>query len=91
MLSFPAANRDPAMCPDAGRVVIDRSPNRHAAFGLGTHRCLGSNLARMEITVALQGWLAKIPDFAMAPDGVVEWSAGVVRGPRTLPLVFSAD
>jgi hypothetical protein len=88
MLSFPAANRDPAMFPDAGRVVIDRSPNRHAAFGLGIHRCLGSNLARMEITVALQEWLAKIPDFAMAPDGRVEWSAGIVRGPRTLPLVF---
>ena len=91
MLSFPAANRDPAMFPDAGRVVIDRSPNRHAAFGLGIHRCLGSNLARMEITVALQEWLAKIPDFAMAPDAVVEWSAGTVRGPRTLPLLFGTD
>jgi len=42
MLSLPAANRDPAMFPDAGRVVIDRSPNRHAAFGLGIHRCLGA-------------------------------------------------
>ncbi|HZC95114.1 MAG TPA: cytochrome P450, partial [Bradyrhizobium sp.] len=90
MLSFPAANRDPAMFPDAGRVVIDRSPNRHAAFGLGIHRCLGSHLARIEITVALQEWLAKIPDFAMAPDAKVEWSAGPVRGPRTLPLVFGA-
>jgi hypothetical protein len=89
MLSFPAANRDPAMFHDAGRVVIDRSPNRHAAFGLGIHRCLGSNLARMEITVALQEWLAMIPDFAMAAVERVEWSAGTVRGPRTLPLVFS--
>ena len=91
MLSFPAANRDPAMFPDAGRVVIDRSPNRHATFGLGIHRCLGSHLARMEITVALQEWLEKIPDFAMAPDAKVKWSAGPVRGPRTLPLVFGAD
>jgi hypothetical protein len=78
------------MFPDAGRVVIDRSPNRHAAFGLGIHRCLGSHLARMEITVALQEWLAKIPDFAMASDAKVTWSAGPVRGPRTLPLVFGA-
>jgi hypothetical protein len=46
VLSFPAANGDPAMFANAGRVVIDRSPNRHAAFGLGIHRCLGSNLAR---------------------------------------------
>jgi hypothetical protein len=73
MLSFPAANRDPAMFPDAGRVVIDRSPNRHAAFGLGIHRCLGSHLARMEITVALQEWLAKIPNFSLVP-GV--WLSG---------------
>jgi hypothetical protein len=54
MLSLPAANRDPAVFPDAGRVVIDRSPNRHAALGLGIHRCLGAHVARMEITVALQ-------------------------------------
>jgi hypothetical protein len=91
MLSLPAANRDPAMFPDAGRVVIDRSPNRHAALGLGIHRCIGLHLARIEITVALQEWLAKIPDFAMAPDTKVKWSAGPVRGPRTLPMVFGAD
>ena len=90
MLSFPAANRDPGMFPDAGRVVIDRSPNRHAAFGLGIHRCLGSHLARIEITVALQEWLAKIPDFSLVSDRVVEWSTGQLRGPRTLPLVFGA-
>jgi hypothetical protein len=91
MLSFPAANRDPAAFPDASRVVIDRSPNRHAAFGLGIHRCLGSHLARMEITVALQEWLAKIPDFAMAPDAKVTWSAGQLRGPRILPLVLGGS
>jgi hypothetical protein len=45
----------------------------------------------MEITVALQEWLAKIPDFSLVPDGVVDWSAGQLRGPRTLPLVFGAD
>ena len=54
-------------------------------------RCLGSHLARMEIAVALQEWLAKIPDFSLVPDGAVEWSAGQLRGPRTLPLVFRAD
>jgi cytochrome P450 len=44
LLSFPAANRDPAMFPDADKVVLDRKENRHAAFGLGIHRCVGSNL-----------------------------------------------
>ena len=88
LLSFPAANRDPAMFPDADRVVIDRKENRHAAFGLGIHRCIGSNLARMEITVALQEWLPRIPEFRLAPAAKVTWSEGTVRGPRRLPLLF---
>jgi cytochrome P450 len=90
LLSFPAANRDPEVFPDADRVVIDRPQNRHAAFGLGIHRCLGSNLARMEITVALEEWLARIPDFTLAPGRAVKWSQGTVRGPRELPLVFAS-
>jgi cytochrome P450 len=88
LLSFPAANRDPAMFPDADRVIIDRTQNRHAAFGLGIHRCIGSNLARMEIAVALQEWLKRIPEFSLAPDAEVTWSEGTVRGPRKLPVVF---
>ncbi|MBO0837864.1 MAG: cytochrome P450, partial [Actinobacteria bacterium] len=59
LLSFPAANRDPAQFDRAGEVVIDRENNRHAAFGLGIHRCLGSHLARMELRVALEVWLAR--------------------------------
>jgi cytochrome P450 len=88
LLSFPAANRDPAMFPDADKVVIDRKENRHAAFGLGIHRCVGSNLARMEMTVALEEWLKRIPDFRLDPAGQVTWSEGTVRGPRQLPLLF---
>ena len=52
LLSFPAANRDPGKFPDADKVVIDRKENPHVAFGLGIHRCIGSNLARMEMRVA---------------------------------------
>ena len=89
LLSFPAANRDPAMFPDADKVVIDRKENRHAAFGLGIHRCVGSNLARMEMTVAIEEWLKRIPDFRLDPAGQVSWSEGTVRGPRQLPLLFS--
>jgi cytochrome P450 len=88
MLSFPAANRDPQAFPDADRVVIDRQDNRHAAFGLGIHRCIGSNLARMEITVALEEWLQRIPEFRLADPAAVSWSCGSVRGPRALPLVL---
>jgi hypothetical protein len=86
LLSFPAANRDPSMFLDADKVVIDRKENRHAAFGLGIHRCVGSNLARMEMTVAVEELLKRIPEFTLA--GQVTWSEGTVRGPRQLPIKF---
>src|SRR5947199_1515813 len=90
LLSFPAANRDPAVFADADRVMIDRKVNRHAAFGLGIHRCIGSNLARMELRVALEVWLERVPEFSLADDADVTWAAGQVRGPRTLPLRIGA-
>jgi cytochrome P450 len=86
LLSFPAANRDPAQFERAGEVVIDREVNRHVAFGLGIHRCVGSHLARMELRVALEVWLARIPDFSLADPAAVTWATGQVRGPRTLPI-----
>ena len=86
LLSFPAANRDPSHFPDADRVIIDRSENRHIAFGLGIHRCLGSNVARLEMKVALECWLARIPEFSLADPAAVEWSHGQVRGARLVPI-----
>jgi cytochrome P450 len=86
LLSFPAASRDPAQFDRAGEVVIDREVNRHAAFGLGIHRCIGSHLARLELRVALEVWLERIASFTLADPAAVAWSAGQVRGPRTLPI-----
>lgn len=86
LMTFPAANRDPAMFADPDKVLIDRNPNRHAAFGLGIHRCLGEHLARMKMTVAVEELLRRIPEFRLA--GEVVWSAGTVRGPRRLPIAF---
>jgi cytochrome P450 len=86
LLSFPAANRDPAQFDRPDEVVIDREANRHAAFGLGIHRCVGSHLARMELRVALEVWLERIPRFGLADPAAVKWSAGQIRGPRALPL-----
>jgi cytochrome P450 len=86
LLSFPAANRDPAQFDRADEVVIDREVNRHAAFGLGIHRCVGSHLARMELRVALETWLERVPQFELADPAAVTWSSGQIRGPRTLPL-----
>ena len=88
LMNFPAANRDPEAFEDADRVVLDRELNRHVAFGSGIHRCAGSNLARMELRVALEEWLRRIPDFRLADGAVVTWAGGQVRGPRQLPVVF---
>lgn len=84
LLPFPAANRDPAQFADAGTFVIDRGENRHAAFGLGIHRCLGSNLARLELKVAIEEFVKRFPRFE--PAGAVRWSVGQIRGPRELPV-----
>ena len=88
LLSFPAANRDPEKFADAGRVLIDRAENPHAAFGLGRHRCLGSNLARLEMTIAIEEWLARFPDFSVTEGKQTTWSEGTVRGPRLLPITI---
>jgi cytochrome P450 len=91
LMAFPAANRDPERFAHADRVVLDRKPNPHAAFGIGIHRCLGENLARMEMKVALEEWLSHFPQFALAPGSEVQWSRGPVRGPRRLDLVFAGS
>jgi cytochrome P450 len=88
LMNFPAANRDPEAFEQPDEVVLDRAHNRHVAFGSGIHRCAGSNLARMELTVALEEWLARIPDFSLAPGEEISWAGGQVRGPRVLPVVF---
>jgi cytochrome P450 len=84
LLPFPAANRDPAFFERAGDFVVDRAENRHAAFGLGIHRCIGSNLARLEVRVAIEQFVRRFPRFELA--GEVTWSQGQIRGPRVLPV-----
>ncbi len=88
LLPYPAANRDPEVFDDPEEIRIDREINRHAAFGLGVHRCLGSNLARMELQVAVEEWLAAFPTFSLIEGAEVEWTGGQVRGPRTVPVEF---
>ena len=89
LLPFPAANRDPDEFDDADQVIIDRKVNRHSAFGLGIHRCIGSNLARMEMTVALDAWLDRFASgFSLSDPDAVTWSSGQVRGPRSMPMAI---
>ncbi len=88
LMNFPAANHDPEMFDEPEKVKLDREKNRHIAFGIGIHRCAGSNLARMEMDVALRTWFARIPEFELSDPGAVTWAGGQVRGPRNLPIRF---
>jgi cytochrome P450 len=87
-MAFPAANRDPEVFDDPDVVRLDRTGNRHLAFGSGIHRCAGSNLARLELRASLQVFLERIPDFEIVDPGAVTWAGGQVRGPRSCVVRF---
>ena len=89
-LSYALCNHDPGVFPDPDEILLDRWPNRHAAFGMGVHRCIGSNLARMGFKAMLTDVLRRIPDYAVARDGVVQYeSIGVINGYRHVPATFT--
>jgi len=90
LMNFPAANRDPSVFENPDDVILDRVKNPHIAFGVGIHRCAGSNLARMEMKVAIQELLKRIPDFRLENPDVVTWAGGQVRGPRIMPIVWES-
>jgi cytochrome P450 len=83
-----AANRDPRQFDDAEKFIGDRSPNRHIAFGAGIHRCLGSHLARLELRIAIEEWLARVPEFEVAPGTELRHHVGGAAGLDNLPLVW---
>ncbi len=89
LLTFPAANHDPESFENADQFQLDRAVNRHVAFGLGVHRCLGSNLARLELTVALQEWIRAFPDYELDAGRQTTWANGQIRGPRNVPVLLN--
>ncbi len=88
LMNFPGANHDPEVFDNPDEVILDREKNRHIAFGVGIHRCAGSNLARMEMDVALRVWMERIPEFELSDPDTVKWAGGQVRGPRNIPVQF---
>jgi cytochrome P450 len=84
-----AANCDRSEFDDATEVRFDRESNRHLAFGAGPHRCLGSHLARLELTVALEEFHRRIPDYELAPETMISFSPGI-RQTENLHLQFTA-
>ena len=89
LVTFPAANHDPDSFENAHEFQLDRAKNRHVAFGLGVHRCVGSNLARLELLVALQEWLRAFPTYSLDTDKETLWANGQVRGPRNIPVILN--
>jgi len=89
-LSWSMANRDPSVFPDPDVVMIDRKHNRHTSFGLGLHRCIGSNVARSVFKTMLSAVLDRMPDYACDPAGAVHYDTiGVINGMKHLPATFT--
>ncbi len=89
LVTFPAANHDPVAFEDAHIFQLDRQDNRHVAFGVGIHRCAGSNLARLEMLVAFQEWLRAFPNYSLDKAKKTTWANGQVRGPREIPVLLN--
>jgi cytochrome P450 len=86
MLSWASANRDPGVFSAPDTLVIDRPNNNHMAFGNGIHRCLGANLARLEMRVILEEVLRRLPPFRITNEADVVVGGVLARGPRMLPI-----
>lgn len=89
LINFPAANHDPDAFENPEEFQIDRMRNRHVAFGMGIHRCVGSNLARLELLVGLQEWIKAFPNYTLDPANKTRWANGQVRGPRNIPVLLN--
>jgi len=89
VMSFTSANHDERVFDDPDSFEIDRTPNEHLTFGFGAHRCMGANLARMEIAVALDRILDRLPDLRLAPSGaVVRGESALSETILSVPLEF---
>jgi cytochrome P450 len=90
LTSFAMPNRDPKHFEDPDVVKLDRFPNRHAAFGLGNHRCIGSNIARMQFKTIMWETLQRIPDYEIDYTGVDRYpTIGIINGYKHMPATFA--
>lgn len=89
-ISWAMANRDPAVFEAPDTIDIERKGNRHFSFGIGMHRCIGSNVARTVFKSMLTAVLDRMPDFQCDPAGAVHYETiGVIQGMRKLPATFT--
>ncbi|WP_049717767.1 cytochrome P450 [Streptomyces caatingaensis] len=90
LISWAAANHDPATVENPERLVVDRAPNRHLAFGVGIHRCLGAHFARLMFETMLSAVLERMPAYEVDLAGATDYpSVGQVNGFAALPATFA--
>lgn len=89
LIHWASANRDAGEFEDADTFVLDRERNRHLSFGAGPHRCAGSNLARMNMRVALEEVLERLDGIRLQEGAAVRYHRGLTRSPDTLPIAFT--
>ncbi len=89
-VSWAMANRDPTVFPEPNKIDLARTGNRHTSFGLGIHRCIGSNMARMTFKRMLLAVLDRMPGYVCDPAGAVHYpTIGVIQGMQHLPATFT--
>jgi len=89
LIHWASANRDSEEFDEPDAFDPHRERNRHLSFGVGPHRCLGSNLARMNLRIALEELLARLDDIGLADGAEVHYHAGLTRSPLSLPITFT--
>jgi cytochrome P450 len=91
LVHYMSANRDEQIFAASETLDFDRTRNPHVAFGLGIHRCLGSNLARLELSLGFEVLLGRIHDLALAEGTELQYAPGVTWHPLELPVTFDVS
>jgi len=89
LIHWASANRDGAEFPDPDAFDDRRERNRHLSFGAGPHRCVGSNLARMNMRIAVEELLRRLDDIRLEPGAEIRYHAGLTRSPLCVPITFT--
>jgi cytochrome P450 len=89
LLRYDSANRDESRFPNADKLVFEGNRPSNAAFSLGIHRCVGSNLARLQIPIAWDAIYRRVTNLRLTVDPRdIVWEPGLSNGPKTVPLTF---
>jgi cytochrome P450 len=88
MLPISSANRDPRAFPDPVSALLDRAPPNHLTFGGGMHYCLGANLARLQLRIAIEQWHKVIPDYEITDNAAISEYRSQIFWIESLPLTW---